>query len=117
MRPWKLSGAASNAKLCTKARLGQKSAHAGPSSSTSKRSITGRGSTARWATNHLWTLNSNKTNNAQNDLLGVHKKGGRELRKPPSILLFGRISIFVQHLVLEKAQWRNPTEAHVSGRD
>src|SRR6516162_4835471 len=77
MRRWKPSGAPSSARPSSKVPPGPRTGCGGKSLSTSKRFITGRGSTALWATNHLWTTKPQTNNNEKNQLRRVQEKGGR----------------------------------------
>src|SRR6266576_6672512 len=79
MQRWKPSGARLNARPWKEANNGPRIAFDGNYSNSSKRPITGAGSTALWGINHLWTSNKTTTKNAKDRVKYCdHKKGGRE---------------------------------------
>src|SRR6476661_4792082 len=78
-RRWKPSGARSSARRWKAVSSGPRSGSDGNYLNSSKRLITGAGSTALWGINHLWTSNKAKTKNERSRLKYCdHKKGGRE---------------------------------------
>src|SRR6266550_8669936 len=85
MQRWKPSGARLNARPWKEANNGPRIAFDGNYSNSSKRPITGAGSTALWGINNLWTSNKTTTKNAKDRVKYCdHKKGGREdICKPP----------------------------------
>src|SRR2546426_3870852 len=79
MQRWKPSGAPLNARPWKEANNGPRIRFDGSYSNSSKRLITGAGSTALWGINHLWTSNKTTTKNAKDRVKYCdHKKGGRE---------------------------------------
>src|SRR5258707_14199614 len=79
MQRWKPSGARLNARPWKEANNGPRIAFDGSYSNSSKRPITGAGSTALWGINHLWTSNKTTTKNGKDRVKYCdHKKGGRE---------------------------------------
>src|SRR5712692_154737 len=79
MQRWKPSGARLNARPWKEANNGPRIAFDGSYSNSSKRLITGAGSTALWGINHLWTSNKTTTKNGKDRVKYCdHKKGGRE---------------------------------------
>src|SRR4051812_21602113 len=75
---WKPSGARLSARLSRAVNSGPRTASDGSYSNSSKRLITGAGSTALWAINHLWTSNETTTKNGKARVKYCdHKKGGR----------------------------------------
>src|SRR5437763_2542529 len=80
MQRWKLSGVRSNARHWKEANNGPRIGFDGSYSNSSKRLITGAGSTALWGINHLWTSNKTTSKNAKARVNYCdHKKGGREV--------------------------------------
>src|SRR4029078_5626058 len=77
MRRWKRSGARSNERLWKKVPNGLKTGSVTCSLNISKRFTTGAGSTALWATNHLWT-SKQKPSKKKKPVARVQKKGERE---------------------------------------
>src|SRR5438105_395162 len=87
MQRLKLSGARSNARHWKEATNGPRIGFDGSYSNSSKRLITGAGSTALWGINHLWTSNKTTSKNAKARVNYCdHKKGGRENSVPPTTL-------------------------------
>src|SRR5881397_2229933 len=85
MQRWKLSGAPLNARPWKEANNGPRIRFDGSYSNSSKRLITGAGSTALWGINHLWTSNKTTTKNAKDRVKYCdHKKGGREAMGEPA---------------------------------
>src|SRR2546425_10154420 len=83
MQRWKPSGARLNARPWKEANNGPRIGFDGSYSNSSKRLITGAGSTALWGINHLWTSNKTTTKNGKDRVKYCdHKKGGRELPLP-----------------------------------
>src|SRR5207244_12319995 len=81
MQRWKPSGARLNARPWKEANNGPRIGFDGNYSNSSKRLITGAGSTALWGINHLWTSNKTTTKNGKDRVKYCdHKKGGREGR-------------------------------------
>src|SRR6266851_4102990 len=79
MQRWKPSGARLNARPWKEANNGPRIGFDGSYSNSSKRLITGAGSTALWGINHLWTSNKTTTKNGKDRVKYCdHKKGGRE---------------------------------------
>src|SRR6266704_5524680 len=79
MQRWKHSGARLNARPWKEANNGPRIRFDGSYSNSSKRLITGAGSTALWGINHLWTSNKTTTKNGKDRVKYCdHKKGGRE---------------------------------------
>src|SRR6266700_3072218 len=79
MQRWKPSGARLNARPWKEANNGLRIGFDGSYSNSSKRPITGAGSTALWGINHLWTSNKTTTKNGKDRVKYCdHKKGGRE---------------------------------------
>src|SRR5712691_8449396 len=79
MQRWKPSGARLNARPWKEANNGPRIGFDGSYSNSSKRPITGAGSTALWGINHLWTSNKTTTKNGKDRVKYCdHKKGGRE---------------------------------------
>src|SRR2546425_5097362 len=79
MQRWKPSGAPLNARPWKEANNGPRIGFDGSYSNSSKRLITGAGSTALWGINHLWTSNKTTTKNGKDRVKYCdHKKGGRE---------------------------------------
>src|SRR5258707_9067298 len=77
MQRWKPSGARLNARPWKEANNGPRIAFDGSYSNSSKRPITGAGSTALWGINHLWTSNKTTTKNGKDRVKYCdHKKGG-----------------------------------------
>src|SRR5712664_4483443 len=83
-RPWRHSGARSNGKRWSQAPVGPRTGCGGRSLNTLKPFTTGAGSTALWGINHLWTSNTKTIKNEKDPSTCVHKKGGREVGRPPS---------------------------------
>src|SRR5713101_4698367 len=80
MQRWKPSGAPLNARPWKEANYGPRIGFDGSYSNSSKRLITGAGSTALWGINHLWTSNKTTTKNGKDRVKYCdHKKGGREI--------------------------------------
>src|SRR2546425_13219255 len=80
MQRWKPSGAPLNARPWKEANNGPRIGFDGSYSNSSKRLITGAGSTALWGINHLWTSNKTTTKNGKDRVKYCdHKKGGREI--------------------------------------
>src|SRR6266404_678955 len=80
MQRWKPSGVRLNARPWKEANNGPRIAFDGSYSNSSKRPITGAGSTALWGINHLWTSNKTTTKNGKDRVKYCdHKKGGREI--------------------------------------
>src|SRR6266849_5862133 len=80
MQRWKPSGAPLNARPWKEANNGPRIGFDGSYSNSSKRLITGAGSTALWGINHLWTSNKTTTKNGKDRVKYCdHKKGGREV--------------------------------------
>src|SRR2546426_6198879 len=83
MQRWKPSGARLNARPWKEANNGPRIGFDGNYSNSSKRLITGAGSTALWGINHLWTSNKTTTKNGKDRVKYCdHKKGGREPVSP-----------------------------------
>src|SRR6266566_5067912 len=83
MQRWKPSGARLNARPWKEANNGPRIGFDGSYSNSSKRLITGAGSTALWGINHLWTSNKTTTKNGKDRVKYCdHKKGGREPNRP-----------------------------------
>src|SRR5437879_2245795 len=81
MQRWKPSGARLNARPWKEANNGPRIGFDGSYSNSSKRLITGAGSTALWGINHLWTSNKTTTKNGKDRVKYCdHKKGGREVQ-------------------------------------
>src|SRR5438445_13756216 len=79
MQRWEPSGAGLNARRWREANNGPRIGCDGNYSNSSKRLITGAGSTALWGINHLWTSNKTTTKNGKDRVKYCdHKKGGRE---------------------------------------
>src|SRR6266481_8606403 len=82
MQRWKPSGARLNARPWKEANNGPRIGFDGSYSNSSKRPITGAGSTALWGINHLWTSNKTTTKKGKDRVKYCdHKKGGREYRQ------------------------------------
>src|SRR5712692_7660174 len=82
MQRWKPSGARLNARPWKEANNGPRIGFDGSYSNSSKRLITGAGSTALWGINHLWTSNKTTTKNGKDRVKYCdHKKGGREVTR------------------------------------
>src|SRR6266566_5036548 len=76
MQRWKPSGARLNARPWKEANNGPRIGFDGSYSNSSKRLITGAGSTALWGINHLWTSNKTTTKNGKDRVKYCdHKKG------------------------------------------
>src|SRR5438445_11453768 len=83
MQRWEPSGAGLNARRWREANNGPRIGCDGNYSNSSKRLITGAGSTALWGINHLWTSNKTTTKNGKDRVKYCdHKKGGRECDPP-----------------------------------
>src|SRR5438132_13897335 len=86
MQRWKLSGARLNARPWKEANNGPRIGFDGSYSNSSKRLITGAGSTALWGINHLWTSNKTTTKNGKDRVKYCdHKKGGRESQEQEQV--------------------------------
>src|SRR5437867_6679998 len=91
MQRWKPSGAPLNARPWKEANNGPRIRFDGSYSNSSKRLITGAGSTALWGINHLWTSNKTTTKNAKDRVKYCdHKKGGREHSQANSLRKYPR---------------------------
>src|SRR6266852_2409592 len=87
MQRWKPSGARLNARPWKEANNGPRIGFDGSYSNSSKRLITGAGSTALWGINHLWTSNKTTTKNGKDRVKYCdHKKGGREFYQAATAL-------------------------------
>src|SRR6266566_3133993 len=88
MQRWKPSGARLNARPWKEANNGPRIGFDGSYSNSSKRLITGAGSTALWGINHLWTSNKTTTKNGKDRVKYCdHKKGGREVLSVVAFLI------------------------------
>src|ERR1043165_9277601 len=86
MQRWKPSGGRLNASPWKEANNGPRIGFDESYSNSSKRLITGAGSTALWGINHLWTSNKTTTKNGKDRVKYCdHKKGGRGVRLPELI--------------------------------
>src|SRR5258708_6470533 len=86
MQRWKPSGVRLNARPWKEANNGPRIGFDGSYSNSSKRLITGAGSTALWGINHLWTSNKTTTKNGKDRVKYCdHKKGGREPTTPSGL--------------------------------
>src|SRR6266478_6650964 len=88
----------------------------GSYSNSSKRLITGAGSTALWGINHLWTSKKTTTKNGRDRVKYCdHKKGGkREDREEHSVRCVSKKAIFVRQRVRRTSRWVNLSERHRS---
>src|SRR5438128_8376395 len=98
MQRWKLSGARSNARHWKEATNGPRIGFDGSYSNSSKRLITGAGSTALCGINHLWTSNKTTTKNGKDRVKYCdHKKGGRESSSSVGITSFSGVLVHSEY--------------------